>query len=130
MIVHKLTREESDSLKNAPRVGLIRFCENIGTATNWYDMTLRLQMGRLLVINTSKRLEYADEVSEILDLALRSSDAMRERAILFEPQTWNATDIELLRLTDGLDVVDDLQDVCTRIELLKAHRQAQRLIRI
>lgn len=129
MIVHKLTKEESDSLKNAPRVGHIRFSENIGTATNWYDMTLRLQIGRLLVKNTSKRCEYTEEVTKVLDLALAASDEIRQRAVSVSPQVWTASDAELLRLGDGIDVVDDLQDICTRLELLKAHRQAQRLIK-
>lgn len=129
MIVHKLTKEESDSLKNAPRVGFFRFCDKIGNATNWYDMTLRLQVGNVLVANTSNRYDFSQEIPEILRSALEASDAMRERAINTTPQTWSASDKELSQLSEGLDIVDSLQDYCTRLELLKAHRLAQKLVR-
>lgn len=117
-----LTKECSNFIKNPPQVALIRFMNNLGNATQWFNLTIRMTVG----LELAKVGGFSDEVVDSLAEAIAVTNAIRIRAEQSTPNAWTATPQELDALSTCVELVNDLQDVSTRRVMLAAHYKAKK----
>lgn len=95
---------------------------NLGNATQWFNLTIRMTVG----LELAKVGGFSDEVVDSLAEAIAVTNAIRIRAEQSTPNAWTATPQELDALSTCVELVNDLQDVSTRRVMLAAHYKAKK----
>lgn len=113
--INELTPDENESIKKRPREAIQRFINKTQVLQDLDDLIYRITMGQELA-----KLFKEDEPRDILLEAIISTTIIKKRF-----KKWNkleATDLEINAIVVSLDVIDELQDNCSRRELLNAFR--------
>lgn len=107
-------RDETD-LQLLPHVALERFRVGDGTVGNWNTLSFRLNWARVLVRDVfAENLDAADTIVAGLD-SLAEIELRWHRT-----GKWGVAGVEFQRLGAALNLMDDMQTQCTRIELRNA----------
>ena len=81
----KLSKEDSDFLKNGPQVALLLLRENKGTATHWCTITTRIRVMRAI----AKMDDFSDEVIEETERFVAVTETIRLRHVDEQPRLWS-----------------------------------------
>ena len=119
----KLTKKEHDAINSIIRNTFTRMKTAPFTKVQWYDVLIRLVVGKMMIANF-----YTEETANEYAVCIKTMDTIEERAELTDYQTWTMTDEEAEVIEAGLDAVEVTQLEVPRVDFLKAHREVYKVI--
>ena len=121
-IVFKLSKKDSDRLKNNIRPSLLAFKNGTQTATDWHNLGFRLKVG----VGVAEVLYVKENVDE-LQKCLNVIHLLKDRYVV--EKHFQATKEELDLIEMGLDATDQMQDESTRRLLLDKFLEADKYMK-
>lgn len=117
-----LSREELIKLKMPAHQSMQSLKEGKGTKTDLWNIAFRIRCG----FEISKLVYSSDTINEFAEVN-SIADRLVLRAYQEGVEGWFPTPDEMQALSDGINVVDEINDTINRAVQLKAYKEAQRI---
>jgi hypothetical protein len=115
----RFSEAEGRLLKLKPWKALADFDEKKGNLDRWTTLSFRTQVSLLLAEEYVKQAEAAIQLKTSLNVLM----AIFERCHV--SRVWEMTEEELSEIRPALELADQLQDICTRKEMLIAYKRTK-----
>ena len=120
----RFSKEESNRLKELPVLALNAFKENKGNISHWKAVIFRLNVTLLLTDKHFKELEAVTHLKLAIEVLLLVFYGNRDSGV------WTMSDKEISILDYALELSNDVQDMCSRREMLDAYKATEASLKL
>lgn len=122
-----LSEEQQLELSNPPKTSWVRFSEGIQTASDWYIITFRIRVGKLVA-----QMLYEQSVNEELQKGVDITQKQVDAYFQDNTYNWGLSKDELVAILDCLDITTSIFKDADRETLMfctrKVHAQLMKYV--